>query len=85
MVGQVRSQVIFHKPQQVSVRCEASNERGLRRRDVKLVSSSMYLKIQPNNDAIAIIEEQHFIYGDICISMRIIYLRGCIYQSTYCN
>lgn len=43
-VGQVRSQVTFHKPQQVTVRCEASNEGGVRRRDVKLVSSSTYLK-----------------------------------------
>ncbi|CAB1337047.1 unnamed protein product [Coregonus sp. 'balchen'] len=44
-VGQIRSQVIFHKPQQVTVRCEASNERGLRRRDVKLVSSTLFSQV----------------------------------------
>lgn len=39
--SQVRSQVTFHKPQQVTVRCETSNKEGLvDRRDVKLVSSS---------------------------------------------
>lgn len=39
--SQVWSQVIFHKPQQVTVRCETSNQVGLiDRRDVKLVSSS---------------------------------------------
>lgn len=39
--SQVRSQVTFHKPQQVTVRCETSNQAGLvDRRDVKLVSSS---------------------------------------------
>ncbi|TNN64766.1 Platelet-derived growth factor receptor beta [Liparis tanakae] len=38
--SQVRSQVTFHKPQQVTVRCETSNQAGLvDRRDVKLVSS----------------------------------------------
>uniref|UniRef100_A0A3B4YXK0 receptor protein-tyrosine kinase n=1 Tax=Stegastes partitus TaxID=144197 RepID=A0A3B4YXK0_9TELE len=38
--SQVRSQVTFQKPQQVTVRCETSNEAGLiDRRDIKLVSS----------------------------------------------
>uniref|UniRef100_A0A8C8HHL0 receptor protein-tyrosine kinase n=1 Tax=Oncorhynchus tshawytscha TaxID=74940 RepID=A0A8C8HHL0_ONCTS len=44
-VGQVRSQVTFHKPQQVTVRCEASNEGGVRRRDVKLVSSTLFSQV----------------------------------------
>uniref|UniRef100_A0A7N8XWM8 receptor protein-tyrosine kinase n=1 Tax=Mastacembelus armatus TaxID=205130 RepID=A0A7N8XWM8_9TELE len=38
--SQVWSQVTFHKPQQVTVRCETSNEAGsVDRRDVKLVST----------------------------------------------
>ncbi|KAJ8015321.1 hypothetical protein DPEC_G00024910 [Dallia pectoralis] len=44
-VGQVRSQVTFLKPQQVTIRCEASNEGGIRRRDVKLVSSTLYSQV----------------------------------------
>uniref|UniRef100_A0A8C7KVE9 receptor protein-tyrosine kinase n=1 Tax=Oncorhynchus kisutch TaxID=8019 RepID=A0A8C7KVE9_ONCKI len=44
-VGQVRSQVTFHKPQQVTVRCEASNKEGVRRRDVKLVSSTLFSQV----------------------------------------
>ncbi|KAJ3588311.1 hypothetical protein NHX12_011904 [Muraenolepis orangiensis] len=42
MVNQVRSQVTFHKPQQVTMRCEATNPGGLDKRDVKLVSSSLF-------------------------------------------
>lgn len=39
--SRVKSQVTFHKPQHVTVRCETSNQVGLvDRRDVKLVSSS---------------------------------------------
>lgn len=39
--SQVRSQVTFHKPQHVTVRCETLDSEGVRdRRDVKLVSSS---------------------------------------------
>lgn len=39
--SQVRSQVTFHKPQHVTVRCEALDPDGDgERRDVKLVSSS---------------------------------------------
>lgn len=39
--SQVRSQVTFHKPQHVTVRCEALDSDGVSdRRDVKLVSSS---------------------------------------------
>ncbi|XP_019937957.2 platelet-derived growth factor receptor beta [Paralichthys olivaceus] len=39
--SQVLSQVTFHKPQQVTVRCETSNQAGLvDRRDIKLVSGT---------------------------------------------
>uniref|UniRef100_A0A6Q2ZP08 receptor protein-tyrosine kinase n=1 Tax=Esox lucius TaxID=8010 RepID=A0A6Q2ZP08_ESOLU len=44
-VGQVRSQVTFHKPQQATIRCEASNEGGIRWRDVKLVSSTLFSQV----------------------------------------
>ncbi|CAB1325236.1 unnamed protein product [Coregonus sp. 'balchen'] len=44
-VGQVRSQVTFHKTQQVTIRCEASNEGGVRRRDIKLVSSTLFSQV----------------------------------------
>ncbi|XP_042348927.1 platelet-derived growth factor receptor beta isoform X1 [Plectropomus leopardus] len=44
--SQVRSQVTFHKLQQVTVRCETSNQAGLvDRRDVKLVSSTLYSQV----------------------------------------
>lgn len=44
--SQVRSQVTFHKPQQVTVRCETSNRAGLTdRRDVKLVSSTLFSQV----------------------------------------
>ncbi|XP_068450441.1 platelet-derived growth factor receptor beta [Clinocottus analis] len=44
--SQARSQVTFHKPQQVTVRCETSNRAGLiDRRDVKLVSSTLYSQV----------------------------------------
>ncbi|XP_073342514.1 platelet-derived growth factor receptor beta [Pagrus major] len=44
--SQVRSQVTFHKPQQVTVRCETSNKEGLvDRRDVKLVSSTLFSQV----------------------------------------
>ncbi|MEQ2173778.1 hypothetical protein GOODEAATRI_000950 [Goodea atripinnis] len=43
-VSLVRSQLTFHKPQQVTVRCETANQPGhVSRRDVKLVSSSRTL------------------------------------------
>ncbi|XP_076021053.1 platelet-derived growth factor receptor beta [Genypterus blacodes] len=44
-VSQVQSQVTFHKPQQVTVRCETSNYGGLDRRDVKLVSSTLFSQV----------------------------------------
>ncbi|XP_046882615.1 platelet-derived growth factor receptor beta isoform X2 [Hypomesus transpacificus] len=44
-VGQVRSQVTFHKPQQWTLRCEARNEGGVRRRDVKLVSNALFSQV----------------------------------------
>ncbi|XP_032410129.1 LOW QUALITY PROTEIN: platelet-derived growth factor receptor beta [Xiphophorus hellerii] len=45
-VSMVRSQVIFHNPQQVTVRCEASNQPGdVSTRDVKLVSSTWFSKV----------------------------------------
>lgn len=44
--GWVRSQVTFQKPQQVTVRCESRNSAGLiDRRDVKLVSSTLYSQV----------------------------------------
>ncbi|KAK5864853.1 hypothetical protein PBY51_016060 [Eleginops maclovinus] len=44
--SQVRSQVTFHKPQQVTVRCESTNQGGLHdRRDVKLVSNTLYSQV----------------------------------------
>uniref|UniRef100_A0A3Q3JWT3 receptor protein-tyrosine kinase n=1 Tax=Monopterus albus TaxID=43700 RepID=A0A3Q3JWT3_MONAL len=44
--GQVRSQVTFHKPQQVTVRCETSNQAGIvDKRDVKLVSSTLFSQV----------------------------------------
>ncbi|XP_030621486.1 platelet-derived growth factor receptor beta [Chanos chanos] len=44
-IHQVRSQVIFHRPQQVTVRCEAKNERGARARDIKLVSNTLLSQV----------------------------------------
>uniref|UniRef100_A0A3B5KVI0 receptor protein-tyrosine kinase n=1 Tax=Xiphophorus couchianus TaxID=32473 RepID=A0A3B5KVI0_9TELE len=45
-VSVVRSQVIFHNPQQITVRCEASNQPGdVSTRDVKLVSSTWFSKV----------------------------------------
>ncbi|XP_075337401.1 platelet-derived growth factor receptor beta [Odontesthes bonariensis] len=45
-VSQVHSQVTFHKPQQVTVRCETTNQAGLiDRRDVKLVSSTLFSQV----------------------------------------
>uniref|UniRef100_A0A672J2P1 receptor protein-tyrosine kinase n=1 Tax=Salarias fasciatus TaxID=181472 RepID=A0A672J2P1_SALFA len=42
----VRSQVTFDKPQQVTVRCESDNKAGVAdRRDVKLVSSTLYSQV----------------------------------------
>nr|XP_020500973.1 platelet-derived growth factor receptor beta [Labrus bergylta]XP_020500974.1 platelet-derived growth factor receptor beta [Labrus bergylta] len=44
--SQVKSQLTFHKPQQVTVRCETSNQAGLiDRRDVKLVSSTLFSQV----------------------------------------
>ncbi|KAM4622063.1 platelet-derived growth factor receptor beta [Polymixia lowei] len=44
-INQVQSRVTFHKPQQVTVRCESSNQGGLDRRDVKLVSSTLFSQV----------------------------------------
>ncbi|XP_056151568.1 platelet-derived growth factor receptor beta isoform X2 [Lampris incognitus] len=44
-INQVRSQVTFHKPQQVTVRCESSNQGGFDRRDVKLVSHTLFSQV----------------------------------------
>ncbi|XP_034037060.1 platelet-derived growth factor receptor beta [Thalassophryne amazonica] len=45
-ISQVRSQVTFHKPQQVTVRCETSNRGGfIDRRDIKLVSSTLFSQV----------------------------------------
>ncbi|CAJ1058556.1 platelet-derived growth factor receptor beta [Xyrichtys novacula] len=42
----VRSQLTFHKPQQVTVRCETNNSVGLTdKRDVKLVSSTLFSQV----------------------------------------
>ncbi|XP_051935906.1 platelet-derived growth factor receptor beta [Hippocampus zosterae] len=44
--SQVWSRLTFHKPQQVTVRCETSNQPGkLDRRDVKLVSSTLFSQV----------------------------------------
>ncbi|KAG7518131.1 platelet-derived growth factor receptor beta [Solea senegalensis] len=44
--SRVRSQVTFHKPQQVTVRCQTSNQAGLvDRRDIKLVSSTLFSQV----------------------------------------
>ncbi|KAM9795325.1 platelet-derived growth factor receptor beta [Neosynchiropus ocellatus] len=44
--SQVRSRLTFHKPQQVTVRCQSSNQEGLvDRRDVKLVSSTLFSQV----------------------------------------
>uniref|UniRef100_A0A3Q4AID1 receptor protein-tyrosine kinase n=2 Tax=Mola mola TaxID=94237 RepID=A0A3Q4AID1_MOLML len=46
MTSRVRSQVTFHKPQHVTVRCESSNQEGLfDRRDVKLVSGTLFSQV----------------------------------------
>lgn len=39
-IHQVHSQVTFLRPQLLTIRCEASNERGARARDIRLVNSS---------------------------------------------
>lgn len=44
-IGQVHSQVIFQKLQQGTVRCEARNEGGVKRRDVKLVSNTLFSQV----------------------------------------
>ncbi|XP_074529985.1 platelet-derived growth factor receptor beta [Halichoeres trimaculatus] len=45
-ISQVRSQLTFHKPQQVTVRCETTNQAGVfDRRDVKLVSSTLFSQV----------------------------------------
>ncbi|XP_041653057.1 platelet-derived growth factor receptor beta [Cheilinus undulatus] len=45
-ISQVRSQLTFLKPQQVTVRCETSNQAGLiDRRDIKLVSSTLFSQV----------------------------------------
>lgn len=44
--SQVWSQVTFHKPQHVTVRCETTNQAGLiDRREVKLVSSTLFSQV----------------------------------------
>ncbi|XP_011478536.1 platelet-derived growth factor receptor beta isoform X1 [Oryzias latipes] len=45
-LSRVRSQVTFLKPQQVTVRCETTNQAGLTdRRDIKLVSSTLFSQV----------------------------------------
>lgn len=44
-VKQVRSQVTFHTAPHVTVRCETSNRAGQDRRDVKLVSSTLFSQV----------------------------------------
>lgn len=41
-IHQVYSQVMFPRPQHITVRCQARNERGSRAWDIKLVSSSEF-------------------------------------------
>ncbi|KAG7275739.1 hypothetical protein CRUP_009842 [Coryphaenoides rupestris] len=45
MVSQVRSQVTFHKPQQVTLRCQTANQGGRDKRDIKLVSSTLFSQV----------------------------------------
>ncbi|KAM6924264.1 platelet-derived growth factor receptor beta [Xenentodon cancila] len=46
-ISRVRSQLTFLKPQQVTVRCETTNKVGLiDRRDVKLVSSTLFTQVE---------------------------------------
>ncbi|XP_033829496.1 platelet-derived growth factor receptor beta [Periophthalmus magnuspinnatus] len=45
-INQVWSQVTFHKPQHVTVRCETTNQAGCTdKRDVKLVSSTLFSQV----------------------------------------
>lgn len=41
-IHQTHSQVTFLRPQLLTIRCEARNERGARARDIRLVNSSEY-------------------------------------------
>ncbi|XP_067242896.1 platelet-derived growth factor receptor beta [Chanodichthys erythropterus] len=44
-IHQVHSQVTFLRPQLVTIRCEASNERGARARDIRLVNSTLFSQV----------------------------------------
>ncbi|CAL8308611.1 unnamed protein product [Arctogadus glacialis] len=44
-VDQVRSQVTFLQPPQVTMRCQATNQGGRDKRDVKLVSSTLFSQV----------------------------------------
>ncbi|XP_026774720.2 platelet-derived growth factor receptor beta isoform X2 [Pangasianodon hypophthalmus] len=44
-IHQVYSQVTFLRPQQITVRCQARNERGARARDIRLVTSTLFSQV----------------------------------------
>ncbi|XP_027020976.2 platelet-derived growth factor receptor beta isoform X1 [Tachysurus fulvidraco] len=44
-IHQVYSQVMFLLPQQITVRCQARNERGARARDIRLVPSTIFSQV----------------------------------------
>ncbi|XP_029918075.1 platelet-derived growth factor receptor beta isoform X2 [Myripristis murdjan] len=44
-ISRVHSQVTFHKPQQLTVRCETSNQGGLDRRDIKLLTNTLFSQV----------------------------------------
>ncbi|KAK3526699.1 hypothetical protein QTP70_032078 [Hemibagrus guttatus] len=44
-IHQVFSQVMFLHPQQITVRCQARNERGARARDIRLVTSTLFSQV----------------------------------------
>ncbi|XP_057182615.1 platelet-derived growth factor receptor beta [Triplophysa rosa] len=44
-IHQIHSQVTFLRPQLLTVRCEARNERGARARDIRLVNSTLFSQV----------------------------------------
>ncbi|XP_067313071.1 platelet-derived growth factor receptor beta [Pseudorasbora parva] len=44
-IHQVHSQVTLLRPQLLTIRCEASNERGARARDIRLVNSTLFSQV----------------------------------------
>ncbi|KAI4872759.1 hypothetical protein NFI96_027001, partial [Prochilodus magdalenae] len=44
-IHQVHSQLIFLRPQQITVRCQARNEGGARARDIRLITSTLFSQV----------------------------------------